>query len=223
MLGGTTDSRPTWWIWLEVRRYTYKSIQWFEITRTRKGGTKMLDCLKNPTQKWPNGHVDVHQMKRQSLYNRFLQLPLYLTEIILFSVVRPGAAPRSRERSRRFVVPVPREGPLPPPVSGERPASTATEAPPTWRSSPRWWATPPVVISVSRTSAPWRGSATGAAALLAIGQLYPYPATTQCPSIKLTHSISCISGIFKFYKGEAWGVPSHPDTAKRTIVTKCSL
>lgn len=57
----------------------------------------------------------------------------------------------------------------------------------TYRSpSPGRWATPPVVISISRTPAPRRGSATGAAALLAIGQLYPYPATTQCP-VKTTN------------------------------------
>lgn len=153
----------------------------------------------------------------------YLQLPLHLTDAPLFSVSGPGAAPWSREGPRRFVVPVPGEGPLPPPVSGERPASTAAEAPPAWRSSSGWWAATPVVVSVSRTPAPRRGSATGTGAFLTIGQLYSHPATTQIPSIKLTHGISSISGILKLYKSKAWGVPGHPNTAERTIVAKWPL
>jgi len=152
-----------------------------------------------------------------------LKLPLQPTDVLLFSVSRPGVAPWSWEGPWRFVVPVPGEGPLPPPVSGERPASTAAEAPPTWGSSSGWWASTSVVIPVSRTPTPWRGCTTGTAALLTIGQLYSHPATTQCPSIKLTHCIICISWIFKFYKGKARRIPGHPNTAERTIVTKGPL
>lgn len=51
------------------------------------------------------------------------------------------------------------------------------------RGSPssRGRATTPVVVSVSGTPAPRRGSTTGATALLAVGQLYSHPTTTQCP------------------------------------------
>lgn len=115
--------------------------------------------------------------------------------------------------------------------------------------SSRGWATTSVVISVPRTPAPRRRSTTGAAALLTIGQLYSHPTTTQCPirqpdiinlctctktyqlylktcldfclpSIKLPHCISCISGIFKFYKSKAWRIPGHPNTAKGAVVAK---
>jgi len=133
MLGGSTVSgltRQTWLRWGVTSVQTHS--MYLKLPEQEKGRLKCLIVLKNPKQKWPDGHVDVHHMKRQSLYNRFLQLPLHLTDILLFSVIRPGATPWSRERSRRFVVPVPGEGPLPPPVSGERPASTAAEASPTW-------------------------------------------------------------------------------------------
>lgn len=152
-----------------------------------------------------------------------LRLPLLLTDAALLPVCRPGAAPWSWKRPWRFMVPVPGQRPLPPPVSGERPAATAAEAPPAWGSSSCWRATPPVVISVSRTSAPRRGSASGSAAFLTVWQLYSYPATAQIPSIKLTHCISCISWIFKLYKGEARRVSGHPNAAERTIVAKRPL
>jgi len=137
MMGGSTVSgltRQTWLLKWGVTPVQTLSM-YLKLPEQEKGRLKCLIVLKNPTQKWPDGHVDVHHMKRQSLYNRFLQLPLHLTDILLFSVIRPGATPWSRERSRRFMVPVPGEGPLPPPVSGERPASTAAEASPTWGSA----------------------------------------------------------------------------------------
>lgn len=40
------------------------------------------------------------------------------------------------------------------------------------------------------------------------------------PSIKLPHGICCISGVFKFHKSKARGVPCHPDTAQWAIVAK---
>lgn len=47
--------------------------------------------------------------------------------------------------------------------------------------SPGWWATTPVVITVSGAPAPRRGSPAGATAFLTVGQLHSDPATTQRP------------------------------------------
>lgn len=59
----------------------------FENYHKKKGkDTKMFDCLKNSTQKWPHGHVEVHYRKRQSLYNRSSSAPFKLTFLYFLSL-----------------------------------------------------------------------------------------------------------------------------------------
>ena len=92
MLGGTTVSGLTRWKWPRHGiTPVHTHFMYLKITITRGRDTKMYDCLKIPTQKWPCwpclksilwiGPTTVH-----------LQLPLHLTDLCLLSVSGTGAA-----------------------------------------------------------------------------------------------------------------------------------
>lgn len=119
------------------------------------------------------------------------------------------------------MVPFSGQGSLPPPISGKRPATASAEASPARRSASCWRAPPPIVIAW--TPAPRRGRAPVAGTLLPIGELYPYPASAQGPSIQLSNGISSITGIFKLHKSKAGWVSGHPHAAQRAVIPKGAL
>lgn len=43
------------------------------------------------------------------------------------------------------------------------------------------------------------------------------------PSVKLPHSISCISGVLELHKSKAGRISCHPHAPQGTIIAKCSL
>jgi len=123
------------------------------------------------------------------------------------------------------MVPVPRGGPLPPAAfSGDRPATTPTEAPSPWGSATGWWtaASAAVVIAAWPTAPGWRRPP-AARALLTVGQLHAHTAATERPSIEFPHCVCRIPGIFKLHEGKARGVPGHPDAAQGSVVAEGPL